>query len=68
MFNFRSMSEKRRRRRGTGSEDGSDLSETELDTKSPVGNCCLPCNHFSNWTWDVREILALGIMLRSTHA
>ena len=21
--------------------------------------CCLPCNHFSNWTWVVEEIFAL---------
>ena len=44
------MSEKRRRRRGTGSEDGSDLSETELDTKSPVGLLLwlFTSNHSSN--------------------
>ena len=29
--------------------------------------CCLPCNHFSNWTWVVGEILAYGNRLRSTH-
>ena len=32
-------------------------------------NCCrcLPCNHCSNWTWVVEEILAFGTRLRSTH-
>ena len=29
--------------------------------------CCLPCNHCSNWTWVVEEILAFGTRLRSTH-
>ena len=29
--------------------------------------CCLPCNHCSNWTWVVLEILAFGTRLRSTH-
>ena len=29
--------------------------------------CCLPCNHCSNWTWVVEEILAFGARLRSTH-
>jgi len=29
--------------------------------------CCLPYNHCSNWTWVVKEILAFGIRLRSTH-
>ena len=29
--------------------------------------CCLPCNHCSNWTWFVKEILAFGTRLRSTH-
>ena len=28
---------------------------------------CLPCNHCSNWTWVVEEILAFGTRLRSTH-
>ena len=28
--------------------------------------CCLPCNHCSNWTWVVEEILAFGTRLRST--
>ena len=29
--------------------------------------CCLPCNHCSNRTWVVEEILAFGTRLRSTH-
>ena len=29
--------------------------------------CCLPCNHCSNWTWVVEEILAFGTRLLSTH-
>ena len=29
--------------------------------------CCLPCNHCSNWTWVVEEILAFGNRLRSTY-
>ena len=48
---FRSMSEKRRRRRGTGSDEGSDLSETEPDTKSPVSIrrlCPPPPGHVQN--------------------
>ena len=32
-----------------------------------VCRCCLPCNHCSNWTWVVKEILAFGTRLRSTH-
>ena len=28
--------------------------------------CCLPCNHCSNFTWVVEEILAYGNRLRST--
>ena len=28
---------------------------------------CLPCNHCSNWTWVVKEILAFSTRLRSTH-
>ena len=28
---------------------------------------CLPCDHCSNWTWVVEEILAYGDRLRSTH-
>ena len=27
--------------------------------------CSLPCNHCSNWTWIVEEILAYGYRLRS---
>ena len=29
--------------------------------------CCLPCNHCSNWTWLVEEVLAFGNRLRYTH-
>ena len=29
--------------------------------------CCLPCDHCSNWTWVVEEILAYSIKLRFTH-
>ena len=29
--------------------------------------CCLPCNHCSNWTCVVEEILAFGNRLRSTN-
>ena len=29
--------------------------------------CCLPCNHCSNWTQVVKEILTFGTRLRSTH-
>ena len=29
--------------------------------------CSLPCNHCSNWTWVVEEILAYGNRLRSMH-
>ena len=29
--------------------------------------CCLQCNHCSNWTWVVEEILVYGNRLRSTY-
>ena len=29
--------------------------------------CCLPCNHCSNWTWVVEEILPFGTRMRCTH-
>ena len=40
----------------------------KLFNSTEKGCCyCLPCNHCSNWTWAVEQILAYGNRLRSTH-
>ena len=57
-------------KQGCGS--GLELTSIRPSVKSGPGYqlrccCCLPCNHCSNWTWVVEEILAFGTRLRSTH-
>ena len=44
-----------------------DLVAPSLQTPLLGKPCCLPCNHCSNWIWVVKEILAYGNRLRSTH-
>ena len=42
--------------------------DADADVSDLIGCCCrLLCNHCSNWTWVVKEILAFGTRLRSTH-